>query len=104
METAQTLTRVVPERDYGWVHLSLAFNALHRFREAYDVLLPVLDRFPKQPIMRYNMACYACKLGDLNDARDWLKETLQIGDVKQFKLIALEDPDLEPLWPEIREV
>jgi len=68
------------------------------------VLLPVVDKFPKEHIIRYNLACYACQLGNLKEARDWLKKASDLVGTKQIKLMARKDADLEPLWKEIGEV
>ena len=39
---------------------------------------------------------------DMAAARVWLKRALVMGGKKKIKRQALEDPDLEPLWQEIR--
>jgi hypothetical protein len=65
------------------------------------VLLPVVDKFPKEYIIRYNLACYACQLGNLEEARHWLKKAIEMADPKEVKLMALNDPDLKPLWKEL---
>jgi hypothetical protein len=54
--------------------------------------------------MRYNLACYECKLGRLEQAKSWLEKAFELGDPKKIKLMALEDPDLEPLWREIGRI
>ena len=59
------------------------------------------EKFPEDPIMRYNLACYECQLGRLEHARNWLQKAFKLGDPKKIKLMALEDPDLQPLWREI---
>ncbi|MEI6396380.1 MAG: hypothetical protein WCT12_35400 [Verrucomicrobiota bacterium] len=69
--------------------------------DTWNVLLPVVDRFPKEHIIRYNLACYACQLGNLKQVRDWLKKAIKLANTKDVKLMALNDPDLEPLWKEI---
>jgi hypothetical protein len=61
----------------------------------------VVDKFPKDATMRYNLACYKCQLGRLDQARAWLEKAFAIGDARKMKLAALDDPDLEPLWKEI---
>ncbi len=48
--------------------------------------------------MRYNLASYECKLGRLPEAKAWLEKAFQAGDSRVLKLMALDDPDLEPLW------
>lgn len=54
--------------------------------------------------MRYNLACYECQLGRLEQAKSWLEKAFGVGDPKKVKLMALEDPDLEPLWREIGKI
>jgi predicted Zn-dependent protease len=101
IEMARTLTRIAPAEPLGWIHLSYALHELKRTQEAWDNLIDVVDDFPKEPTMRYNLACYACQLGDLPEARRWLKKAFALGRKKETKQMALQDPDLQPLWPEI---
>ena len=68
------------------------------------MLLPVVDEFPEEYIIRYNLACYACQLGNLKEARDWLKKASDQAGTKQIKRMALKDADLEPLWKEMGEI
>jgi hypothetical protein len=42
--------------------------------------------------------------GNLKEARDWLKKEIDLANTKEVKLMALSDPDLEPLWKEMRKV
>ena len=64
---------------------------------AWDALLPAADRFPSQLMIAFNLACYACQLGRLEEAREWLRKAMELGDEKEIKTRALDDPDLEPL-------
>jgi tetratricopeptide (TPR) repeat protein len=102
----ERLLRVCPEDANAWVHRSYALHELRRTREAFDLLLPALRRFPKEIIIPYNLACYTCQLGDLPAARRWLERALALDDNAEEKFqrlrAALEDPDLQPLWPELR--
>ena len=54
--------------------------------------------------MRYNLACYECQLGRLEQAKHWLEQAFKLSDPKKMRLMALEDPDLELLWREIGEI
>ena len=100
------LLRVCPDDVNAWVHRSYALHELRRTREAFDKLLPAIKRFPKETIIPYNLACYTCQLGDLKAARMWLEQTLALdrGDEEKLRRLraALEDPDLKPLWPELK--
>jgi predicted Zn-dependent protease len=101
LDIASALAQMVPEEPLGWVHRSFCLHELKRTEEARDNLLRVVDKFPDDPIMRYNLACYECQLGRREQAKRWLKKAFKLGDAKKMKLTALADPDLEPLWKEI---
>ncbi|MCX6912223.1 MAG: tetratricopeptide repeat protein [Verrucomicrobia bacterium] len=100
-EIARAISDCVPDNPFGFIHQAYSLHELKQTREAWNVLLPVADKFPKEYIIRYNLACYACQLGNLNEARDWLKHASDLIGTNQVKLLALEDADLEPLWKEI---
>jgi tetratricopeptide (TPR) repeat protein len=101
LDIAAALIQLDPDDPLGWVHRSYALHELRRTAEARDNLLRVVDKFPMSATMRYNLACYACQLGRLEQAKQWLEKAFALGDAKQMKLAALDDPDLEPLWKEI---
>jgi predicted Zn-dependent protease len=103
-EIAKAISELVPESPFGFIHRAYSLHELKRTQEAWNVLLPVVDKFPKEHIIRYNLACYACQLGNLKEARAWLKKAIHMADPKQVKLMALNDPDLQPLWKEIGEI
>lgn len=74
-------------------------HELGRTQEAWETLARVQKRFPKEPTIAYNMACYACKLGNLELARERLDAALHIHpDPDALKKMALKDPDLLALW------
>lgn len=104
VEIARAITQAAPKEALGWIHLSYALHELKRTQEAWDNLIAVVDDFPREPTMRYNLVCYACQLGDLPEARRWLKKTLALGRKMETKQMALQDLDLKPLWPEIEEM
>src|SRR5690242_10136409 len=103
-EVANGLTMLVPEHAFGVVHLAYALHALKRTKEAWDVLLPVVDKFPNEYLLRYNLACYAAQLGDLSASRAWLEKAIDLAGASEVKEMALDDPDLEPLWEKIGEI
>src|SRR5215469_13014781 len=104
LEIAAALTKAAPESPYGWVHRSFCLHELKRTEEARDNLMPVLGRFPDDPLMRYNLACYECQLGRMEQALDWLQKAFSIGDARKLREMALEDPDLKPLIEKIRRM
>ena len=102
-KTAQALCRKFPEVPFGCIHLAYALHELKRTSEAYTILLPAVERFPDQYVVRYNLACYACQLGRLDEARRWLKRAIALAGSEEIKRTALADPDLQPLWTEIQK-
>ena len=105
-ETAGTLTRLEPKEPGAWISLAYATRRKTGggIPHARAILIQAQRTFPKEQIIAYNLACYDCKLGDLDAAKVWLDQACTLGDVHKIKLMALQDLDLEPLWPDIRKV
>lgn len=85
----------------GAVHRSCALHELKRTAEARDNLLCVVNRFERDHVIYYNLACYECQLGRLEQAMQWLEMAFLLGGMRRMKLAALDDPDLEPLWDDV---
>src|ERR1051325_11088066 len=58
LEIARSITKLAPDRSFGWIHQSFALHELKRTREAWENLVAVSDRFPHEPTVSYNLACY----------------------------------------------
>lgn len=101
---ARAIAKLVPSHPHGWIHLAYSLHELKRTKEARDVLIPIMDKFPKEYLMRYNLACYSCQLGKLEEAKELLKKARDLAGKKDIRLMALNDPDLEPLWRGIGEI
>ncbi len=104
VEIARTIARSSPDHPWGHFHLAFALHELKRTQEAYDALRPVVDQFPQDWLMRYNLACYSCQLGNLREAMAWLAQAIDLAGSKDIRLMALDDKDLEQLWLKIGEV
>lgn len=104
LETASVLIKMAPKRPFGWIHRSYSLHELKRTQEAYDNLLPAVIKFPRVATIAYNLACYSCQLGNLQEAWRWLEKAMKINPPKQIQAMALEDADLQPLWSKIREL
>jgi len=94
---ADAVVNMAPKREQAWIHRSFALHAMKRTQEAFNRLLPAVKMFPKSWLVRYNLACYCAQLGKIKDAEDWFKRAMAL-DEKAVMRIALDDPDLEPLW------
>ena len=91
------LVKLAPERITGWIDRSFALHEMKRTQEAYDALKPALDVFKKEYLVWYNMACYACVLGNKDEARGLLSKAIELGG-DAVKVQALNDPDLQGVW------
>jgi predicted Zn-dependent protease len=103
---AQALVEIEPKEPCGWINQAFALRKMISggAQAAWDALLPAADKFPKNPIIPYNLACYACQMDKLDDARDWLKLAMALGVSDEFKLMALDEPDLKPLCLAIEDI
>ena len=102
-EIARALTELVPEECSVWVWRAYAVRRMAGggIEQARELLRGMVEKFPREWVLPYNLACYACQLGHVEQARDWLQKALALGNARALKLMALEDPDLEPLWKDL---
>jgi Flp pilus assembly protein TadD len=104
LQVARELVEAAPDRCSGWLHRAYAMRRVPDggLQQAWDALHPAFERFPKETLIPYNLACYACQLGQLEDARHWFTAALRTGRKAALRDLALKDDDLRPLWDEIR--
>ena len=69
-----------------------------RLAEALEIGFPLFFAIP------YNLACYSCQAGNLNEAWEWFQIASEMVDLNELYKLALKDPDLEPLWPKILDI
>ncbi len=93
-----------PAAAAGWLHRAYALRRVDTggLAQAWAALLPAAEKFPSEPVIAYNLSCYACQLNELDLARDWLRRAIVAGGKAAIKTMALEDEDLKPLWTEIQ--
>ena len=103
-EIARAMSEMLPDNSWGWIQWAYSLHELKRTKEAWGVLIPVVDKFSDEYLMRYNLACYCCQLGNLKEALQWFEKTIDLAGKKDIRLMALNDPDLEPLWNDISEI
>ena len=101
LEIASCLHRQLPDDPWGGTHAGTALFELGRTQEAKDLTLKLAVQFPKDWPVRYNLACYCAKLGEIKEAQEWFTAAMAI-DAKTVRRVGIADPDLEPLWQEIR--
>ncbi len=106
LAAARTLVQGDPARSSGWLHQAYAARRVEGggVQGAWEALLPAFEKFPDEPTIPYNLSCYACQMQRMDEARQWLQRALKVGDKSKIKLMAMNDPDLKPLWDEIGEL
>ena len=99
---ARSIVEQAPDEPDGWIKKSFSLHELKRTQEARESLLMIEERFPLISIIPYNLACYACQLGDTKEAMRRLKTAIKIGGKERIREMALQDADLRPMLKEIK--
>jgi uncharacterized protein HemY len=64
-------------------------------RRKLEILADAASLHPKDPLIQFNLGCYAAQRGDLSTAQTYVRKAIELDhDMEQ---LALHDPDLEPL-------
>lgn len=69
-EVARHLTEIEPAEPQHWIHRAWAERRHIGPETAESTLLKALEGFPKEPLIHYNLACYACQMGRLDEAKE----------------------------------
>lgn len=86
------------KQERPWVAWAYALRELDRTPEAQEILLAGRRMITRPTVLvDYNLACYACLLGELDDARALLADV--IARDKSWREMAKDDPDLAVLFP-----
>ena len=93
-----------PDKTRLWTLRAYALDKMSQTRAAYSLLREGFDKFPHHFNFAYNLACFACKLGRLEEAWDWVTIAFTLTDLVTFKLWLLSDEDLLPLRDRIAEL
>jgi Tfp pilus assembly protein PilF len=78
------------------ISLAYATRRAESIQAAKEILLNAEPRFPKEAVIEYNLACYFCQTGDLQNAKNYLKKAFKID--LNWRMAALQDEDLKLLW------
>jgi uncharacterized protein HemY len=107
VEIARTLTVLLSAKPQPWIWLADATSRASDdgVQKALEILIDAAYQFPADAIIRYNLACYACRSGDKNTAFEWLSQAFELSrEAKKLKLQALDDKDLELLWTRVADM
>ena len=103
LAVARTAILAHPNSSFGLIHQAYALRRTPdgSLQAAWDALFPAMEKFPREAIIPYNLACYACQMAQVDHARILFTRALATGNRDEIKQMALNDPDLQPLWKEI---
>ena len=98
-EVAETLTKLLPDAAAVWI--CFAYSTRRKtgggIPQAKEILLAAEPKFPRVYQFSFNLACYCSQLHQFEEAEKWLKKAIAI-DEKTVQKLAIDDPDLLPLW------
>jgi hypothetical protein len=106
-KVARALIAAVPDRSLGWLHHAYALRRATGggVLAAFNALVPVVGKFPKEATIPYNLACYTCQMQrDADETLAWLRQAMKAGKRQEILAMAMKDPDLEPLRAEIAKL
>jgi predicted Zn-dependent protease len=98
-EVAGFLAHEWPEDSQHWISLAYATRRCRSIAEAELILLQAVKLHPREPMIHFNLACYAAQTGELAAARERLAQAEML--YPSARVMALKDPDLKPLWPDL---
>lgn len=93
---AESLVRRSPENPGWWLSWSYALRRERSVEAALCVLREAAELHPDVAPIAYNLACYACVLGQMAETLELLKRAVAMDPA--LRTMAMNDPDLEPLW------
>ena len=98
---AKKAARLNPTADQGWISWAYALRELERVEEAQAVLREAEPQLAEScAVLHYNLACYACLLGDKAEARRRLAQAIELD--ADYRESARTDPDFTAMRDELR--
>jgi tetratricopeptide (TPR) repeat protein len=93
---AEHLTKQFPEDAQYWISLAYAQRRYIDLQTAEQTLKLALGIFPDDGLIHYNLACYSCVSGRIDEGKVQLETALRLDP--NLKATALEDEDLVGVW------
>ena len=95
-EVARHLVDIEPGNAAWWINLAYATRRAEGIDKAQALLLQARKLHPDNAIIAFNLSCYACVTGDLEQAKTHLKNAIALDS--NIRGLALRDQDLQTLW------
>ena len=105
-ELMQTVSKALVIHDPDDPHWTVSWAYVTRradsIEQARIILVNAIERMPSAAIFHFNLACYECQFGDLTKAKITLHRAFRLEP--QYRVMALDDEDLKPLWETIQGI
>ena len=89
-----------PDDPINWNNLAWVVLRAVGIKEAFEILSKAAEMFTEDAMTNFNIGCYHCQLGEITKAKERVGKAIKLDG--KFRLLALDDVDLEPLWKEWR--
>ncbi len=96
IEVARHLVDIEPENAAWWVNLAYATRRAESIDKAQALLLQARKLHHDNAIIAFNLSCYACVTGHIEQAKTHLKHAIALDS--NIRGLALRDEDLRTLW------
>jgi Flp pilus assembly protein TadD len=93
---ASHLVKVEPENEAWWINLAYSVRRSEGIEQAEAILLRARAIHPKVAMIEFNLACYASVTGRMEDAKERLRNAIELDN--DIRGLANDDEDLKPLW------
>lgn len=97
--TAGLMAKLHPEDPEWWIRWAYSTRRCQSIQDARQILLDAERLHPQHAMIQFNLGCYACQIGNLEEAKSRVAAAISLDG--KYRAMALDDPDLEPLWDEI---
>ena len=99
-EVAHLLRERHPDNSDWWIAEAFATRRCRSLDEARKVLLEGERIHPEEPCLLFNLGCYACVSGELEEALGRVRSAIALDP--KYRALALEDEDLRLVRDELR--
>ena len=101
---ALDVQRLFPDEPAGYLWRSISLTKLGCTQEAYDSLAPVAGKFDGLGVVPYTLSVLAAQLQRMELAYDWLAKAFATPEGDEFKMLSLEEKELDGLWRKIEAI
>jgi Flp pilus assembly protein TadD len=92
---AGQMAEVDPQNACWWINLAYSVRRIESIEKAEAILLRAREIHPESAIIAFNLACYACVGGRIEEAK--LRLRIAISLDKDIRKLAIDDEDLRTL-------